>query len=258
MTTTYQTRQRLADAPGFFWTPPDEIQNGCVRLFGDEARHARTVCRVTAGEMITVCDGAGNAYDCEVESSGTRELFARVIRQHRALGEPIAQVTLAAGVGRPAVFDWIVEKAVELGAVRIIPLRAHHSPSSLGGHDAAKRRVTRWRRLSLAAMKQSLRTVWPPIEDMQTPDELATTLGQYHWVWLGDPEGGSITGTDDRPPGRRQVLLIVGPESGFTADERRVFIDAGARAMSLGERRLRAETAALAALTLVMHRLGDI
>ncbi|MBI3873224.1 MAG: 16S rRNA (uracil(1498)-N(3))-methyltransferase, partial [candidate division Zixibacteria bacterium] len=249
----YRSRQRLSHAPGSFWAPADHVTSDTVILFGAEARHAFRVCRLRKGELITVCDGDGNAYDCEITAATAREVEARIIRAHRRLGEPVSQVTLAVGVGKPASFDWIVEKAVELGVARIIPIRAEQSPSGMGGDQAAKRRVERWRRLALGAMKQSLRSVWPPVEEMATPQEIAARIEDFHRTWLADPEGKRLADALAEPARTLNALLIIGPEGGFSEPERRLLLDRGAAPIALGERRLRAETAAVAALTLVMQ-----
>jgi len=254
----YRTRQRSMQAPGFFWTPPDYVAGDTVKVVGPEARHAVTVCRLRKGEMMTVADGEGNAYDCEVTRATPREVAGKIIRAHRHLGEPVAQVALAAGIGKPQSFDWIVEKAVELGAVRVIPIRAEQSPPGIGGPDTARRKVERWRRLSLGAMKQSLRSVWPEVAVVISPNELASSVGGYDFAWLADAEGIRLEGPSGPAAKRCTALVIVGPEAGFTNDERREFIEAGAQPVQLGNRRLRAETAAIAALTLVMHHLGEL
>ena len=254
----YRSLQKITRAPGFFWAPPDQIQGGRVVLVGDEARHAALVCRLAAGEMITVCDGEGNAYDCEIAASTSHEVKATVVRAHRQLGEPAAHVTLAMGVGKPASFDWIVEKAVELGAARIIPVRAAESPAGIGGPEASDRRVERWRRLALGAMKQSLRSVWPMVDDIMRLEDVAARASDFQRLWQADPEGQPLPDSPARVDQGLSVLLFVGPESGFIESERIMLRDAGAVPISLGGRRLRAETAAITALTLVMHHLGEI
>lgn len=254
----YTARQRLTDAPGFFWTPPDQITDDRVRLFGDEARHARTVCRLGVGELMTVADGEGNAYDCEIVSATAREVIGRPVRSHRRLGEPLARVTVAAAVGKPANYDWMVEKAVEIGVAGIIPLRATHSPAGIGGTEASQRRVSRWQRLALGAMKQSLRSVRPPVETIISPADLTLRFRDFRHIWLADAEGGALPDRAGPVSGAVHALVIVGPEAGFTAEEKKLFTDSGAVALSLGERRLRAETASIAALTLILRHLGDL
>ncbi|MEW5702382.1 MAG: RsmE family RNA methyltransferase [Candidatus Zixiibacteriota bacterium] len=255
---TYRTRQRSMQAPGFFWTPPDYVTGDMLKVVGPEARHAVTVCRLRKGEMMTVTDGEGNAYDCEIVSATPREVVGRIIREHRHLGEPIAQVTLAVGIGKPQSFDWIVEKAVELGAIRIIPVQADQSPAGIGGAPVARRKVERWRRLSLGAMKQCLRSVWPEITTVTSPGELAEMITDHDITWLADDDGVALGNAADSTPTPRRTVVIVGPEAGFTDAERRLLVEAGVRPIRLGSRRLRAETAAIAALTLVMHHLGEL
>ncbi len=254
----YRSLQRITRAPGFFWVPPEQVQGDRLTLTGDEAHHASAVCRLAAGEMITVCDGAGNAYDCEIVSSTSHEVSARIVRSHRRLGEPATQITLAVGIGKPSSLDWIVEKAVELGAARIIPMQADESPEAMGAPESSRRRVERWRRLALGAMKQSLRSVWPAIDDVQSLPTVIATFSEYQSRWLIDPEGVAIPSGQAKTDHGKHVLVLVGPEAGFTPAERTAMTAAGASPYSLGDRRLRAETAAITALTLIMHHLGEI
>jgi len=255
---SYRDLQKRVSAPGFFWTPPDHVTETTVTVFGDEARHAVTVCRLGIGEMITVCDGVGNAYDCEIESASSREVRAKIVRAHRNMGEPMSHVTLAAGVGRPQNFDWIVEKSVELGVGKVIPVRAAQSPSGIGGPDASARRVERWRRLSLGAMKQSLRSSRPPIDEITELDGIMRAIQEHQLAVIADPGGNRLDIAAQAINRITKVLVIVGPESGFTTDERDRLLEHGAIPFSLGPRRLRAETAAITALTLVMHQLEEL
>ena len=254
----YRDLQKRAHAPGFFYTPPDQITETTVTVFGDEARHAVTVCRLGVGEMITVCDGHGNAYDCEITAARTREVQAKIVRAHRQLGEPASHVTLAVGVGKPANFDWIVEKAVELGAAEIVPIRAAASPAGIGGPDAARRRVERWRRLSLGAMKQSLRSCRPPVEEIAELSTVVRAIQDHQLTVLADPNGSRLNVASHAVNRITKVLLIVGPEAGFTTEERQLLIENGAVPFTLGARRLRAETAAVAAITLLMRELEEL
>ena len=255
---SYRRTQEGIAAPGFFWTPPERITEDMLVLVGAEARHAARVCRLHKGELMTVCDGLGNAFDCEIVRATPREVAGRIIKVRRRHGEPLAQVTLAVGVGKPQTFDWIVEKAVELGVVRIIPLLAERSLAASPSADAERRRVDRWQRLALGAMKQSLRSVWPSIDGAMSPRELARQMTGFEETWLADADGSRLLDIEPELSGRRSALVIVGPEAGLAPGERQLLLEAGARPVRLGARRLRAETAVVAALTLVMHHLGEV
>jgi 16S rRNA (uracil1498-N3)-methyltransferase len=254
----YTEKQRAMDAPGFFWTPPDHVGDGIVTLSALEAKHAILVCRLRKGEMMTVCDGQGNAYDCEITKATPKEVTGKIIRTHRRIGEPVTHVTLAVGIGRPQIYDWIIEKSVELGVARIVPLRCMHSPSGIGGDQAGERRAERWRRLALGAMKQSLRSVLPMVDPITTPEAAIPLIEEHHRAWLADATGIRLAETQPLPARTLKVMLIVGPEGGFSPDERDLFFTHGAQLIRLGSRRLRAETAAIAALTLVMQHLGEL
>lgn len=254
----YRSLQRITRAPGFFWVPRAQVEGDRLTLTGDEAHHASVVCRLAAGEMITVCDGEGNAFDCEIVSSTAREVSAQVVRTHRRLGEPATQVTLAVGVGKPASFDWIVEKSVELGVAQIIPMQVAESPDGLGSPETSHRRVERWRRLALGAMKQSLRSVWPGIDDVRLLTDVLPWFGDYQTRWLIDPEGTRIPALSAGAGRDMRVLVLVGPEAGFVESERAAILAAGALPLGLGQRRLRAETAAITALALIMHQMGEM
>ncbi len=254
----YRSRQKRGQAPTFFYTPPKQIDETSLTLSGEEAKHATTVCRLAKGSQMTVTDGAGNAYDCEITGVKRGTVHADIVRAHRRLGEPFATVTLAVGVGKPATVDWIVEKGVELGVSSIVPIRCAHSVSGLSDSAAARRRVSRWRRLALGAMKQSLRSVLPDVHDIMSIDEAGALIDEHQMSFIADPDGQPLSIAAHSHVRMTKSLLFVGPEAGFTTDECSRLIDAGAVPFSLGARRLRAETAAIVSLTLLLKELDEL
>lgn len=254
----YRNRQKRSQAPTFFYTTPDHVAASSLTLVGEEAKHATAVCRLAKGSQMTVTDGVGNAYDCEIIRVSRGVVHANVIRTHRRLGEPYATVTLAIGVGKPATVDWIVEKAVELGVSAIVPVRCAGSLVGLDDAATAKRRVSRWQRLALGAMKQSMRSVLPEVNDVVSLTDAEALIDQHQKTFLADPEGGPLAVAGQSTMHITKSLLFVGPETGFTDDERSRLIDAGAAPFSLGARRLRAETAAIVALTLLFKEMDEL
>lgn len=254
----YRSRQKRGHAPTFFHTTPDQIVESSLTLTGEEAKHATTVCRLAKGSQLTVTDGAGNAYDCEIARVSRGVVHADIIRAHRRLGEPYSAVTLAVGVGKPATVDWIVEKAVELGVAAIVPVHCAGSVSGMGDAATAKRRVSRWQRLALGAMKQSMRSVLPDIHDVISLSDAMTLIDDHQKAYLADPDGAPLSMADHSHVRITKSLLFVGPEAGFTDEERAALTHAGAVPFSLGARRLRAETAAIVALTLLFKELDEL
>jgi len=255
---SYRSRQQRTQAPTLFYAPPENVVGDVITLPVDEAKHALAVCRLKAGEMLAIGDGNGNVYDCEVSAAGRGKLTATIIKSHRRVGEPLVSVTLAAGVGKPATFDWIVEKAVELGITGIVPLKCANSVADLDDVAAARRKVSRWRRLGLSAMKQSMRSVWPQVAEVTPVTSAGKLIENHQMSFIADPEGGRLVFATQTNRQITKALLFVGPDAGFADAERRLLIDAGAIPFTMGERRLRAETAAVVALTLLMRELGEV
>ena len=205
-----------------------------------EAKHAR-VARVVMGEPIELLDldgGVGAGRFVRWEGAACRVVVERVERER---GEPPAPVVLAVGVLHTAAFDWLVEKATELGATAIIPVLSERVQGRR--HDA---RVERWQRIAEAAVAQCGRSRPPRVEE---PQRLAALLaGAVGLRFLADAAGPITTGGPAGPAG---VTILVGPEGGLTDLEVADAYAAGFRGLSLGPRTLRAETAALAALAVV-------
>jgi 16S rRNA (uracil1498-N3)-methyltransferase len=163
--------------------------------------------------------------------------------------EPLVHTTILASLIRFERFEWMLEKATELGVERVVPVQAERSERGL--EQAAGKRLSRWNRIVREASEQSRRARLPEIGD---PVPLAQALkieGAYHYV-LEEAEAppiGSVLPVH-RQPGD-SVVLLIGPEGGWTDRERELIAAAGWRSVSLGREILRAETAVLAALAVV-------
>lgn len=233
-----------------FFVPQESIKpDGTLVLEGEEFRHAVKVLRLKPGDRFRATDGQGNQYEAQVESLTRHALLGRVLSHWVNGGEPQTHVALAFAVPKGERADFLVEKATELGVSELIPLRTDRSVRG------AENRVDRWRRVALAAVKQCGRSRIPRIHSpLDFPDAVGI-LREYHVGFIADPR--AQTGLPQTPLPSR-ILLLVGPEGGFTEEERKLATAAGFQPVRLGDRILRIETAALFLLGTIMNLRGEI
>ncbi len=219
-----------------------ELAPGELLVPAEVARHAR-VARVEPGEPIELLDLAGGVAVGTLLrwEGGTCRVRVELVERER--GEPPAPVVLGVGVLQTAAFDWLVEKATELGATEIVPLLTARVQGRR--HDA---RIDRWRRIAEAAVAQCGRSRPPAIAE---PRPLDAFLVRSAGVRLLAEEDAPSTET--AAASAAGLTLLVGPEGGLTADEIAAAHRAAFTGLPLGPRTLRAETAALALLAVAQH-----
>lgn len=243
-----------------FYTSPENISDETLSIKGEEARHILTVLRYKAGDVISVVDGRGTRYRVLIEKATPDFLQGRIISEVSTENEPAHQITLAQAICKQQRMDFLIEKATEIGVSSIIPVLTERSLVKIGGPAKQKAKIDRWRRLAIASMKQSLRTVLPKIQDIIKFDQLLSRIESYDLCLIAslEEDSKSIRECDELKRKLKSVLLIVGPESGFTDEELSQAKAQGAIPITLGARRLRTETAGVVILSLVLHQLGDL
>jgi 16S rRNA (uracil1498-N3)-methyltransferase len=216
-------------------------------LYGEEARHLTRVLRVQPGQQFEISDNQ-HAWLAEVaEARGERVVFRAL--EPLVTAPPPARITLCAALIKFDRFEWIVEKATELGVERILPFEAERTDKGL--FAASRKRTGRWERIARESSQQSRRTRLPEIlPAVRFDTALRETAG--HRFFLDEDEAAPLL---REIPAERQdsVALIAGPEGGWTDGERSCARAAGWTPVSLGSLVLRAETAACAALAVVQN-----
>lgn len=238
-----------------FFVPPEACSGPQIRLTERDSHHATRVLRLTAGEAIEVLDGAGGLFECRVRSADRRALMADVLGIRRQPAPP--PVALAPALLKGRAMDWLLQKATELGAIRITPLLARRTVVRLADAEIPAR-VEDWRWTAIEAAKQCGNAWLPRLDPPRTVDD---------YLALG--EGGrllaAVLDPGAAPPGEvlareseawPKVTLVIGPEGDFTPEELGALRTAGAVPVTLGPRVLRAETAALAGLAILQHELA--
>lgn len=216
------------------------------------AHHAVRVLRMRDGDPLVLFDGRGGEVEAILVKRGPQWLAQVSVRREVERESPLELVLVQALVAADKM-DWAVQKAVELGAARIIPVRAARSVVKLVG-ERAEKRVAHWRQVAVSACEQSGRNRVPEVSSVSDlRDYLAAEEGARRLVL--DPAEGRRLIEIGRPDGSCHVLI--GPEGGWSKDELTTCREAGCVGVTLGPRVLRTETAGLATLSALQTLWGD-
>jgi 16S rRNA (uracil1498-N3)-methyltransferase len=232
-----------------FYVPPENVGSSFLTLTGEEARHAVKVLRHKKGDLILASDGRGRSFEAEVSSVSPALLKARIVKTETGKNEPNAQVSLAVGLTKGEKLDWLVEKATEIGVSAVYPFFARFSEVKWGKEQIAKNEA-RWKRLALAAFKQSGRSVIPPVEILGNLAEV-TDRGKEGELLTAHPSAEAKPVAACLGEGRK-VMGVIGPEGGFSPEEVEALQKSGSKLIALGPRRLRTETAGLVMLAQIL------
>jgi len=229
------------------FVPSAEAGGGRVRIAGAELRHLRAL-RLEVGARFLVFDETGREHEVVLACLGPRAAEATVTAARVPARESPLALVLAPALLKGAKMDLVVEKATEIGVTRLAPVVTRHTIGT-------RAPVERWRRIALAAAKQSGRTVVPTVDSPRPFAELirAAWPGLRLLAW----EGEATTGLAALPAGARELIAVVGPEGGFADAEVADARACGFVTVRLSPRVLRAETAAVVAAALCQHRWGD-
>lgn len=225
-------------------------------ITGDDARHIARSLRMQPGENLILCDSIGTDYQCEIERVADGEVTVRVLNFCKTVAEPSVKVTVYQGLPKADKMDSIVQKAVETGAVRIVPVMTARCVSKPDEKSAAKK-TARWQKIAEEAAKQSGRGVIPQVAPMTGFKAAVQEAAQNGEIILFFEGGGqSIAELVNRGTGN--LAVFIGPEGGFEQAEVNYAVQSGGKIGTLGARILRTETAPIAALAAIMLASGNM
>jgi 16S rRNA (uracil1498-N3)-methyltransferase len=236
------------------YVPPGQLAAAPrLQLTAEQSRHLVTVLRLQPGAEVEVFDGHGGRFRALLRSTSELEIGPPLAREARSL-----DVVLAPALSKGEKMDLVVQKATELGVARIVPIASERSVVRLEGQRAGAR-ADRWRRIAQEASRQCGRADVPAIDEPRSWPEVFSLLQSdpdRRGILLDPLEARVRLG--DAARGVARLLLAVGPEGGFSPEERARAIEAGLVCAALGSLVLRSETAALAALAIVLHVNGQL
>jgi len=237
----------------YFYTHPKNISPGKIVIDGEEFSHLTRVMRKKAGDVIRIVDGAGAAYDMRLEEIRKKTAHGIILSSYPSHNEPEIKLTLAVGILKnPSKFDFLVEKATEIGVYTIVPLKTERTIPSHA-------KTERWQKLALAAMKQCGRSYLPKVRELITLEDYLHEENRFDLKLIAHEKQVEQTKVRNRTSSSSgSVVILIGSEGGFSEEEFKSCINAGYEHLCFGARRLRTETAAIASSSLILiPRLFD-
>jgi len=239
--------------PRFFAGKPE---NGLFTLTGGDAHHASRVLRLRTGDTVVICDGECTDYECTVEHSDGKKLICRVHGSRASAGETKQRITLFMALPKGDKMDFIVQKAVELGADRIVP---YISRNCVSRPDNISKKAERWGKIATEAAGQCGRGRIPVVQDIITVREAFEMAALNETALFFYENEGRVGLKSVLSAGiGSTVSLVIGPEGGFDPAEAVAAKEAGLVSVSLGSRVLRCETAPIVALSAVLYAGGNM
>ena len=239
---------------------PARLADEVVVLTDEDHRYLTRVLRLGVGEAVTLFDGKSVEALARISRVGPRALELRIEERRPVLADTRPQVTLIQGLAKGDKIDFVVQKATELGMARFIPVTTARAVQRLDGTAArALQRRARWQKIAREAARQSGRLDVPEVEGVTT---LTTALRASPkdslklMLWEGARQTSLRSEIPAVPP--QQIVIVVGPEGGFTVEEVEEARHDGFVAVGLGPRVLRTETAAMVMLAILGFAVGDL
>lgn len=242
-----------------FFVEPSQIGEKEIVITGPDVNHIRNVLRMRAGEELLAADGQGSEYRCILRELQDSEIRAEICRKLSGSAELPSRITLFQGLPKSDKMDLIIQKCVELGVFRIVPVTTKRTVVKLDAKKEESRRK-RWTAVSESAAKQSGRGIIPEISGVQSFREAVEEAGELDVCLIPYEKAEDMARTREilsGIPAGASIGVFIGPEGGFEEEEVREAMEAGARSITLGRRILRTETAGMAVLAMLGYLLEE-
>jgi 16S rRNA (uracil1498-N3)-methyltransferase len=231
-----------------------------VSLKGAEARHLKNVLRLSTGDSVVLFDGRGVEYEAVIQDMSAGIARLSITRKYSISAESPLQIMVAQAFLKEKKMDELLRQLCELGMTHWIPFFSERSVPMPDKNRLAAR-IERWHKITVASLKQCRRTVLPEITvamSMQEALTWGTSCDLRYIFWENEPSSAPATIRHQPDKAVESVLIMLGPEGGFAGHEVDQARTMGFVVAGLGPRILRAETAAVAACTLMQHLYGDM
>ncbi|MBP3703562.1 MAG: 16S rRNA (uracil(1498)-N(3))-methyltransferase [Lachnospiraceae bacterium] len=238
-----------------FFVPYHQINETEGYIEGDDVNHIRNVLRMRPGEHVVLSDGRGYDYICQLGELLPSRICCSVLEKRAAISELPVKITLFQALPKKDKMELIIQKAVELGVSRIVPVQTKRCVAKLSDKKKAEKKQARWQAIAESAAKQSGRGYIPEVSEAISFNEACSEAAALDFVMVPYELCETMQGSFEavkKAAASKSVGVFIGPEGGFERGEVEKLIANGAVEISLGKRILRTETAGLTVLSVLM------
>ena len=245
-----------------FFVDPKNINGPVAVITGQEARHISNVLRLAVGTKVILFDGSGSYYEAVLSRISPGKSEAKIVSIMPYIEDAGAlQPALHLGIGllKGKKMDLVIQKITELGVASLLPFVSRYCVAK----EQSGNRISRWEKIALEACKQCNRPKPPEISPIRNLDEIIADSQKTAYdlrliLWENNEGQKSLRDIFAPLQKVRSVMVLIGPEGGFTADEVKFAVDNGYEPVTMGSRILRAETAVIAAVSIIQHELDNM
>lgn len=241
-----------------FYCNPSQVSGSQISITGADVNHIKNVLRMRIGEEMTVCDGTGMEYTCEISAFLPGEVSLLKKAEKKASTELPVRIKLYQGLPKKDKMELIIQKAVELGAVEIIPVMTKYCIVKLEDEKKEAKKLERWQAIAESAAKQSGRGIIPRVTNVMHFKEAVKTAAAEGMALIPYEKAesmNSLKAAVQNAPKQQVVSVFIGPEGGFDEAEVETARECGLLPVSLGKRILRTETAGFTTLSILMYEI---
>ncbi len=240
-----------------FFVDKNSIGEKNIEIIGDDAIHITTVLRSKINDEITVCDGEGTDYICRLVGINKKQVLAKIISKCQNKNEPVLKITLFQGIPKGDKMELTIQKCIEIGVDRIVPVITENTVVKIG--DKAEKKITRWNKIAEAAAKQCGRGKIPVVSKIMTFKEAVenSKFLDNAIIPYEKEKNNSISNFIKNFKGK-SIGIFIGPEGGFSESEINLCHQNKIISVSLGKRILRTETAGLVTSVILLYELEEL
>lgn len=226
-------------------------------IMGEDAVHITKSLRMSVGEVITLCGENQKEYLCKIEKINKDGVFVRISSEEDCQHEPSIELTLFAALTKGDKLETVIQKCVELGVTKIVPVLTNRCISRPDSKSSAKK-IQRYQKIAEQAAMQSRRGIIPSVSEITDIKNMVKLLPDFDKTIVFYEGGGEPVRTLIDCEKDKKIAVFTGPEGGLEESEVQLLIEHGARQATLGKRILRAETAPLAAVSAIMFHTHNL